>query len=215
MSHNLTLYTHPLSRGRVARWMIEETGLPYEAKVLDYGTTMKAPDYLAVNPMGKVPALKHGDVVVTENAAVCAYLADLVPEKGLAPAAGAPERAAYYRWLFFMAGPLEALLTAKEAGSLGDPVAAGYGTETDVLRTLDEALEGRRHLAGEQFTAADLYMAACLGYYMRIGALAPRPSFTAFVNAHMTRPAAQRAMALDDALVAQHPNPHMPAPQAS
>ncbi len=113
MSTELVLYTHPLSRGRVARWMLEETGLPYQAVILDYDTTMKAPEYLAINPMGKVPALRHGDTVVTENAAICAYLADLVPERQLTPPPGSPARADYYRWLFFMSGPVEGLLTAK------------------------------------------------------------------------------------------------------
>ena len=113
MSPTLTFYTNPMSRARMTRWMLEETGLPYEEVVLAFDTTMKSPEYLAINPMGKVPAIRHGDVVVTENAAVCAYLADLVPEKRLAPAPGSPERGSYYRWLFFLAGPLESLRTAK------------------------------------------------------------------------------------------------------
>ena len=108
MTDAITLYTHPVSRGRVARWMLEETGLPYDEVILEYDASMKAPDYLAINPMGKVPALKHGDTVVTENAAICAYLAELVPEKRLAPPPGDPARGPYYRWLFFTAGPLEA-----------------------------------------------------------------------------------------------------------
>ncbi|TQU70220.1 glutathione S-transferase, partial [Xanthomonas perforans] len=125
MSTEIVLYTHPLSRGRVARWMLEETGLPYQTVILDYGTTMKAPDYMAINPMGKVPALRHGETVVTENAAICAYLADLVPERHLAPPPGSPARADYYRWLFFLAGPVEALLTAKESGVLAPARSAG------------------------------------------------------------------------------------------
>lgn len=215
MHETLTLYTHPMSRGRVARWMLEETGLPYDTRILDYGAAMKAPDYLAINPMGKVPALVHGEAVVTENAAICAYLAELVPQRLLAPPEDSPERAAYFRWLFFMAGPFEALLTAKEAGALAKPVSAGYGSEDDLLRTLEQAVDGRIHLAGERFTAVDLYVAACLGYYLRIGALAPRPAFVAFAQAHASRPAALRAMALDNALMAQHPNPNMPAPVAA
>ncbi len=215
MTETLILYTHPMSRGRVARWMIEETGLPYEAKILDYGTGMKSSEYLAINPMGKVPALRHGDAIVTENAAICAYLAELVPERRLAPPEDSPERAAYLRWLFFMAGPFEALLTAKDSGALGKPVTAGYGTEEDLLRTLEQALDGRRHLAGDRFTAVDLYVAACLGYYLRMGAIAPRPAFVTFAQAHMSRPAALRAMEIDNALVPQHPNPNMPAAVAA
>ncbi|WCE03266.1 glutathione S-transferase family protein [Pseudoxanthomonas sp. JBR18] len=215
MSETLTLYTHPLSRGRVARWMIEETGLPYEARILDYGTGMKSPEYLAINPMGKVPALRHGEAVVTENAAICAYLAELVPERRLAPPEDSPTRAAYFRWLFFLAGPFESLMTAREAGALCEPVSAGYGREEDVLRALEQAVEGRKHLAGDHFTAVDLYAAACIGYYLRIGALAPRPAFVAFVQAHMSRPAALRAMEIDNALAPQHPNPNMPPAAAA
>src|SRR5690606_32648723 len=104
----LVLYTNPMSRGRIARWMVEETGAAYRAEILDFASTMKAPDYLAINPMGKVPAIRHGETVVTECAAICAYLADAFPEAGLAPAAG--DRGGYYRWLFFAAGPLEAAI---------------------------------------------------------------------------------------------------------
>ncbi|MBD4775561.1 glutathione S-transferase [Xanthomonas citri pv. citri] len=210
MSTEIVLYTHPLSRGRVARWMLEETGLPYRAVILDYGTTMKAPDYLAINPMGKVPAMRHGDTVVTENAAICAYLADLVPERHLAPPPGSPARADYYRWLFFLAGPVEALLTAKESGVLAPARSAGYGHEADLLQTLEQAVAGREHLAGDRFSAADLYMAAVVGFYTRTGMLEPRPAFTAFALRHAARPAALRANATDDALIAAHPNPDMP-----
>ncbi|MFT3665477.1 glutathione S-transferase family protein [Piscinibacter sp.] len=197
----LTLYTHPMSRGRVARWMLEETGLPYQAVILDYGSTMKTPDYLAINPMGKVPALRHGDTVVTENAAICLYLADLVPEKRLAPPPGSAERGPYYRWMFFLAGPLEAMLTAKASGTLAPASSAGYGREQDTLDTLEAALQGRAHLAGEHFSAVDLYAAACLGFYMRIGQLPARPAFKAFAERHMGRPAALRAAEIDNALL--------------
>jgi len=210
MSTKIVLYTHPLSRGRLARWMLEETGLPYEDVILDYGTTMKTPEYLAINPMGKVPAVTHGSAVVTENVAICAYLADLVPERQLAPPPGSPARAAYYRWLAFLAGPVEALLTAKEAGALAPARSAGYGNEADVLRTLEQAIAGRGHLAGDRFSAADLYATGVLGFYLRVGELEPRPAFTAFIQHHGARPAALRAKALDDALVAAHPNPDMP-----
>ncbi|WP_372014960.1 glutathione S-transferase family protein [Pseudoxanthomonas sp. 10H] len=207
MSKTLTFYTHPVSRARIARWMLEETGLPYEEVVVDFGTPMKSPEYLAVNPMGKVPALRHGDVVVTENAAVCAYLAELVPEKGLAPPAGSPERAAYYRWLFFLAGPVEAMFTARLAGAFAEPMTAGYGSEADVLGVLEQAVSGREFLAGDRFTAADLYMAAFLGYYMMIGMLEKRPAFVEYASRHAQRPAAIAANARDDALVPAHPHP--------
>ncbi|RXR08299.1 glutathione S-transferase family protein [Pseudoxanthomonas composti] len=215
MSETLILYTHPMSRGRTTRWMLEETGLPYEVRILDYGSDMKSADFLAINPMGKVPALRHGEAVVTETAAICAYLAELVPERRLAPPEDSPERAAYFRWLFFMAGPFEAFLTAKESSGLADPVTAGYGTEEALLRTMEQAVQDRTHLAGDRFTAVDLLVAAYLGYYLRIGLLESRPAFVAFAQTHLSRPAAVRAMELDNALIPQHPNPNMPAPVAA
>ena len=202
MTAPITFYTHPWSRGRVARWMLEETGLPYATEVLEYGTTMKAPAYHAINPMGKVPAIKHGDTVVTENAAILMYLADLVPEKKLAPAAGSPERGPYYRWISFM-GPVEAMLTAKSTGTLAKPEQAGYGSEADALDTLEGAVRGRDHLAGEHFTAADLFVASLIGFYLQFKMLEPRPEFVRFAQLHAQRPAARRAGAIDDALAAQ------------
>lgn len=205
MSDKLILYTHPVSRGRVARWMLEETGLPYDEVILDFGTTMKSAEYLAINPMGKVPALKHGDTVVTENSAILAYLADLAPDRELAPLPGSKERGGYYRWLFFLAGPVESMLTAKQSGVFAPALSAGYGTEADTLNALEQAVSGKAHLAGDRFSAADLYMAALLGFYLRIGAIEPRPAFAEFAKRHFARPAAQRAGARDDALAAAHP----------
>lgn len=199
----LTFYTHPFSRGRIARWMLEEAGLPYEEVILDYGTTMKAPAYLAINPMGKVPALRHDDTVVTENAAICLHLADLVPEKALLPPPGTAARGACYRWVLFAAGPLESFITARRHGALAPAREAGYGDEADLMRTVEGALAGRRYLVGDRFSVADLYMAALLGYYMRIGELESRPVFEAYAAAHLQRPGAQRANARDDALVAE------------
>ena len=203
MTAKLTFYTHPMSRGRVTRWMLEETGLPYDTVVLDYGTSMKAPEYLAINPMGKVPALKHGDTVVTEQAAICMYLADLVPEKKLAPPVGSPARGSYYRWISFMA-PLEQLMVSKASGAaLPDARMAGFGTEKDLLDTLEAALKDREYLAGDTFTAADLLVAAYVGWYLQFKLLEPRPAFVAFAARHQQRPAALRAYAIDDALLAK------------
>lgn len=197
MSDTLTFYTNPMSRARVARWMLEETGLPYETKVLEYGTTMKAPEFLAINPMGKVPALTHGDTVVTENAAICLYLADLVPEKKLAPLVGSPARGPYYRWISFM-GPLEQLMVAKTTGgALPEPGMAGFGTEADLVNALEGAVKDRDHLAGDTFTAADLLVSSYIGWYLQFKLLEPRPAFTRFVELHRNRPAAQRANELD------------------
>ena len=129
MSKDLVFYTNPMSRGRIVRWMLEEVGQPYRTEILDYENGMKGPAYLAVNPMGKVPAIKHGDTVVTEGAAICAYLADAFPEAGLAPALA--KRGDYYRWLFFAAGPIEAAVTAKSLGFEPKPEQrrmAGFGS---------------------------------------------------------------------------------------
>src|SRR4051794_9344102 len=121
MTDELVFYTHPMSRGRIVRWMLEEVGQPYRTEVLEYGTTMKAPEYRAINPMGKVPAIRHGDTVVTETAAICAYLADAFPEAGLAPPPGDRLRGPYYRWLFFVAGPLKLLGRTRCSGSTCPP----------------------------------------------------------------------------------------------
>lgn len=199
----LTLYTHPMSRGRVARWMLEETGLPYETVLLEYGTTMKAPEYLTINPMGKVPALKHGDTVITEQAAICLHLADLVPEKRLAPPVGSTERGSYYRWISFLS-PLEQLMTTKASGSdMPRPEMAGFGTEADLLNTLEAALKDCEYLAGDHFSAADLMVSAYVEWYLQFKLLEARPAFVQFTEHHKSRSARKRADAIDDALLAQ------------
>src|SRR3546814_12398771 len=115
MSEEVIFYTNPMSRGRLVRWMLEEVGCAYRTEIVEYGPPMKSPDYLAINPMGKVPAIRHRGQVVTECAAICAYLADAFPEAGLAPTPA--ERAGYYRWLFFAAGPVEEPVTAPAIGA--------------------------------------------------------------------------------------------------
>ncbi|PWC55583.1 glutathione S-transferase family protein [Azospirillum sp. TSO22-1] len=204
MSRELVFYTNPWSRGRVARWMLEEVGQPYRTEILEYGTTMKAPEYLAINPMGKVPAIRHGDTVVTENAAICAYLADAFPEAGLAPPSGDPRRGSYYRWLFFAAGPFDSAVTGKALGVEVPPekkVMVSYGCMNDVLNTLEVAVSCDAFLTGDQFTAADLFVGSMLGWTMGFGIIDKRPAFEAYVARCMTRPAAARAKEIDDALV--------------
>src|SRR5262249_22699221 len=147
-------YTHPMSRGRVLRWMLEEVGQPYRTELLDYETSMKSPEYLAINPMGKVPALRHGDTVVTETAAICAYLADAFPTAGLAPPSGHRLRGSYYRWLFFGAGPLEAAWTNQALGFVVPPDRermAGYGNFNAVLNVLDGVLTRSPYLVDDSF----------------------------------------------------------------
>ncbi len=206
MADELILYTNPMSRGRIARWMLEEVGQPYQTEVLDYAATMKAPAYLAINPMGKVPALRHGNAVVTETAAICAYLADAFPQAGLAPPPGHRLRAPYYRWLFFTAGPFEAAASNKTLGLVVPPERermVGYGNFGQVLKTLEEAVSRDQYLAGDGFTAADLYVGAQIGYGIMFGMVEKRPAFEQYWQRLSSRPACIRAKELDDALVAQ------------
>jgi glutathione S-transferase len=205
MADELTLYTNPQSRGRIARWMLEEVGQPYRVEVLDYATSMKAPAYLAINPMGKVPALRHGAAVVTETPAICAYLADAFPQARLAPPPGDRMRAPYYRWLFFAAGPAEAAVSNKAAGFVVPPERErmmGYGRIELVLDTLESAVRQSDYLAGNTFTAADLYVGSHLGFGMMFGMIEKRPAFERYWQRLSTRPACLRAKELDDALAA-------------
>ncbi|MGQ0456219.1 MAG: glutathione S-transferase family protein [Hyphomicrobium sp.] len=206
MAEKLVFYTHPWSRGRVARWMLEEIGQPYETVALEYRTTMKGPEYLAINPMGKVPALKHGDAIVTENAAICAYLADAFPDAKLAPPPGDKRRAPYYRWLFFAAGPLDAATLNKALGV--EPPSdkkgmVGYGSLKEVTDTLEGAIRAAPYLCGDRFTAADLYVGSFIAWTMGFGILEKRPVFEEYVARLKNRPAAKRAAEIDDALIAQ------------
>ena len=204
MADELILYTNPQSRGRIARWMLEEIGQPYTVEVLDYGTTMKAPAYLAVNPMGKVPALRHGDAVATEAAAICAYLADAFPQAKLAPPPGDRLRAPYYRWLFFTAGPVEAAVSNKALGFVVPPERErmiGYGNFAQAMATLEAAVSRGHYLAGDSFTAADLVVGSQLGFGMMFGTIEKRPAFEQYWQRISSRPACLRAKELDDALV--------------
>jgi glutathione S-transferase len=204
MADDLVLYTNPMSRGRIARWMLEETGEPYRVEVIDYATTMKAPEYLAINPMGKVPALRHGDVVVTETAAICAYLADAFPQAQLAPPPGDRLRGPYYRWLFFTAGPVEAAVSNKALGFAVPPERErmiGYGRIETVMDTLEAAMSRGNFLVGDRFSAADLYVGSQLGFGMMFGTIEKRPSFAQYWQQLSARPAYVRAKERDDALV--------------
>ncbi len=195
----LTLYTNPMSRGRVARWMLEETGADYGVETVAFDA-LKAPAYLAINPMGKVPAIRHGRTVVTENAAICAYLADAFPEAGLAPPVS--ERGAYYRWLFFGAGPFEAAVSDRRLGVEVTPETRrwiGYGTFEDCVETMAARLEESPYLAGETFTAADVAAGSQVIYGLKFKSIPARPAFEDYVARVTDRPAAQRAEALDDA----------------
>jgi glutathione S-transferase len=209
MTHDQpTFYTNPQSRGRIVRWMLEEVGAPYDTVLLDYGTTMKAPAYLAINPMGKVPALRHGDTVVTEVAAICAYLADAFPRAGLAPAPASPLRGPYYRWLFFAAGPVEAAVSNQALGFVVPPGRErmmGYGTYVEVLNVLEGAVSQGDYLLGDRFSATDVYLGSHLGFGMQFGTIEKRPAFEAYWARLSARPAALRAREMDDALIPKPP----------
>ena len=198
-------HTNPMSRGRIVRWMLEELGIEYHTVVQDYGASMKSPAFLAINPMGKVPVLEHRGVVVTETAAICAYLADAFPEAGLAPALDDPLRGIYYRWMFFAAGPVEAAVSAKSLGLLPPPEKAGfvgYGSYEQTMATLEQAVASASPwLLGERFSAADVYVGAQVDFGLAFKSIPERPAFTAWVERLRAREAYQRAQALDNALM--------------
>lgn len=202
----LTFYTNPMSRGQIARWMLEEIGAPYEQVLLDYGTTMKSDDYLAINPMGKVPAITHDEAVVTECAAICAYLAETFPEAGLAPKDD--ERADYYRWLFFTAGPLEQAITDRHLGLSPDEDQermAGYGNYDKAVAALEGALADCDYICGDRFTAADVYVGSQVDWGLQFGTLPGLPTFEAYAERLRDREPYKRAKAIDTALMPEQP----------
>jgi glutathione S-transferase len=206
MSDEIIFYTNPMSRGQIVRWMLEEVGQPYLTEILQYANTMKAPAYLAINPMGKVPAIRHRGQVVTESAAICAYLADAFPEAGLAPAPGSPERAPYYRWLFFAAGPVESATSNRSCGFDAGPDKArmmGYGTFETTMDTLESAVDSGGWLAGDKFSAADVYLGSQIVWGLQFGTLPTRPAFEAYAAKLTARPAYQRAKEIDGKLIAE------------
>ena len=195
---DLILYTNPQSRGRIARWMLEEVGQPYETEIIAYDQ-IKSDLYLAVNPMGKVPAIKHGNHVVTECAAICAYLADVFPEAGLAPRDD--EKADYYRWMFYAAGPVEAAVSNKAMGWEPTPERErmfGYGNFDKVVALLDELFSLRDYVCGDRFTAADVYVGSQIMFPMQFGMLPERDSFNRYRDRLTARDAYKRAGELDD-----------------
>jgi glutathione S-transferase len=200
----LTFYTNPMSRGRVVRWMLEEIGQPYDAIILGYSGNIKSEDYLAINPMGKVPALKHGTSVITETPAIIAYLADTFPEYHLNPTTS--ERAAYYRWMFFAAGPLEQALFVNSLGvelSAEKSIMAGFGDYKRTLDTLESAIQASPYIAGDRFTAADLYVASHISAGVFMNTIEKRPCFIEYAKRMCARPAYARASEIDNALMAQ------------
>ena len=200
----LTFYTNPMSRGQIIRWMLEEVGAPYDAEILDYASSMKGDEYRAINPMMKVPAIVHHGRVVTECAAICAYLADVFPEAGLAPREA--EKADYYRWFFFGAGPLEQADTNKAAGF--EPTEErqrmfGYGHYDLAVNTLADHLKSRNYVCGDRFTAVDVYVGSQVMWGTQFGTLPKIDSFVAYADLLSQREAYKRGKDIDNRLIAE------------
>lgn len=213
---DLIFYTNPQSRGRIVRWMLEEVGERYETEVIGYDE-MKSASYLAVNPMGKVPAIKHRGHVVTECAAICAYLADAFPEAGLGPRDD--EKADYYRWMFYAAGPVEQAFTNNFAGFKveGDRERMfGYGNYDKVVAVLDKLFSLRDYVCGDRFTAADVYVGSQIMFPMQFGMLPERESFSRYRDRLQARDAYKRANQIDEKVISdlgmQPPQPIQPQP---
>lgn len=209
MSETIGFYTNPFSRGRVVHWMLEEVGAPYHVELLDFERgEHKRPEFLAINPMGKLPAIVHRGTVVTEVAAICAYLADAFPAAKLAPAVSEPARGTYFRCLFFASGCIEPALTDKAFPrvSAARPSALGYGTYEDVLNTMEKLIGVGPYVLGERFSGADVYLGSQINWALMMKNLDPRPSFLRYVARLSDRPAYKRFLekskVLEDALKA-------------
>jgi glutathione S-transferase len=194
----LKLYWSPRSRSFSALWLMEETGQPYERVLIDISTgAQKTPEYLAINPMGKVPALKDGDVTVAEASAICAYVAERYPDAGLAPPLGDPRRAKYLQWLFFSPGCIEPAMIQIFTKIDVPTSTAAWGCATQVFDVLDAALEKGPFLLGDMFSAADIMIGSGLNFATRLFKMVPaRPSFERYIDACSARPAFQRATVL-------------------
>ena len=202
----LTLYTNPHSRGTNVRWMLEECGADYDTVGVPFGAEMKAPAYRAINPMGKVPALTHGDTILTETAAILTWLAERYPEKALIPEAGSDARGEYYRWLCFALhleyAAVDRMRTIENSAELR--TAIGYGDFDTAFAVLKARLQDRAHIVGEHFTALDLYYSGLLQWFIQRAQVLPAERvYLDYMNRHLARPAHQRAIALDEALLAE------------
>jgi len=206
MSEEIVLYYNPMSRARIVHFMLEEVGQPYRMELVRFDKgEHKTPAFLAVNPMGKLPALVHRGTAVTEAAAICAYLADAFPAAGLAPALDSPQRGTYYRWMFFGAGCVEpALMDRMLSRPAADkPAALGYGCYEDTVNALERAVKPGPFILGDRFSAADVYIGSQIGFGMMMKSLEPRPSFQAYMARITERPAYKRAQEQGDKYMAQ------------
>lgn len=202
MPETLDFYTNPMSRGQIVRWALHEVGAEYQEHIIEYGEQMQSDEYRAINPMAKVPAIKHGDRVVTECSAICAYLADAFPVAALAPAPN--DRADYYRWLFFAAGPVEAATTNQNLGL--EPTEeqermAGYGNISRTIDALTEMLGSRTYVCGDSFSAADIYLGSQIIWGNMFGSIPNNDVFDAYSARLTSRAAYQQAKAIDQALI--------------
>ena len=201
----LTLYHAAPSRSSIVRWMLEEVGEPYEIQLLSLSKgENRAPDYLAVNPMGKVPALRHGDAVITEAAAICAYLADEFPRAKLNVPIGDARRGPYLKWLFFGPSCIEPAMMDRAFPRKEEArrAALGYGDFDTVIKVVADAVARGPYILGEQFTAADVVIGSTLRFGMLFKLLPEQPEFTAYTGRLAQRPALQRAEAKDKELAA-------------
>jgi glutathione S-transferase len=205
MSEELVFYSSPMSRGRIAHWMLEEVGAPYRFEVVNLDSQdQKKPDFLAINPMGKVPAIVHQGIVVTECGAICAYLADAFPAARLAPPTHSPLRGTYYRWLFFGGSCLEAAVIDRMLSrpAPSRPGALSYGNYEDTIATLAKALTPGPYILGVQFSAADVYIGSQLAFGIMVKTLEPQPIFQDYVNRLQARPAYKQFMEKGDKIAA-------------
>jgi glutathione S-transferase len=202
---DLTLYHASPSRSSVTLWMLEEVGAPYDIHLLHLSKDeQKAPAYLAINPMGKVPALRHGDTVITEVAAICTYLADAFADAKLNVPVGSPGRGVYLKWLFFGPGCLEPAMTDRVFPRKEEPrrAALGYGDYDTAMNVVAQAVAKGPYLMGEQFTAADVVVGSNIRWGMVFKMVPERPEFLDYAARLAARPAAKRAEAKDKELAA-------------
>ncbi len=197
----ITLYHHPFSRAANVVWMLEEVGIDYELRYVDIRAgEQKAPAFLALNPMGKLPVLTDGDVVVTESAAIALYLADRYAYGRLAPRVDDPARGTYLRWSFFGPSVVEPGSMAKAAGWSFKDGQAGWGTYEAMLTSMESALSHGDFLLGDTFSMADVVFGGLVRYMLLFKMIEPRPAFTAYAERLAARPALQRAEARNAAI---------------
>lgn len=194
MKETVLFYYNPMSRGRIAHWMLEEVGANYEIKLIDWKTNQqKSEEFLKINPMGKLPGIVHRGITVTETIAICTYLADAFPEAGLAPAVNDPQRGAYYRWLFFTVNCVEQAVADKNIPRINEVPSSqlGYGTYEDTIRVLKDAVR-EKYLLGDKFTTADLYLSSVLGWYINMKLLEADEILLNYVKRCNDRPSYHR-----------------------